>query len=123
MVLADANEAMKSIPNTLCGCNGYSSIRCNKPRDERVREAVWRTFGTHRVVLRKLMSSVGQHVNEGTDFVLKTYYTASSYHRVKEAFHTKFPNNATSLNTSRLINYQVICLWLFVIVRSWVCES
>ncbi len=43
-------------------------------------------------------SSVEQHVNKGTDFLLKTYYAKRLYHRVKEAFHTEFPNSATTLS-------------------------
>ncbi len=39
-VPADAKEATKSVPNTLCGCTGSSSIRHNKPRDEWTQEAV-----------------------------------------------------------------------------------
>ncbi len=46
---------------------------------------------------------MGQHVNEGTDFCVKNYYALRSYHRVKEAFHTEFPNSATTLSDSSIL--------------------
>ncbi len=36
-------------------------------------------------------------------FVLKTYYATRSYHCVKEAFHTEFPNSLTTLSDSSIL--------------------
>ncbi len=36
-------------------------------------------------------------------FVLKTYYATHLYRRVKEIFHTEFPNSATTLSDSLIL--------------------
>ncbi len=45
---------------------------------------------------------LGNMLTKERIFVLKTYYATRSYHRVKEAIHTEFPNSETTSNSSIL---------------------
>ncbi len=100
----DLNESTKNVLNALCGCTGFSSIRRYKLHDERVGEAVWRTFGVWIVVLWKLTHLLwGNMLMKVQIFMLTTYYDTRLYHRVKEGFHTEFPNSSTTLSDSLIL--------------------
>ncbi len=64
-------------------------------------ENVWRVEScVVKTDLRLLWSHM---LTEERIFVLKTYYAKRLYRRVKEAFHTEFPNSATSLSDSLIL--------------------
>ncbi len=69
-----------------------------------MQEAVWRTFGAESCVAKTDIHLLRSNMlMKERIFVSKTYYATRSYCCVKEAFHTDFPNSATTLSDSSIL--------------------
>ncbi len=65
----------------------------------RVRGSVENKWCTESCVAKTDIHLGGNMLTKEQVFVLKTYYAARLYHRVKETFHTEFPNSVTTLSS------------------------
>ncbi len=64
-------------------------------------ENIWRVESC--VVKTDICLLWGNVLTKERIFVLKTCYATHSYRRVKETFHTEFPNSATTLSNSLIL--------------------